>query len=131
MSFAPDSLVHRTQVAAGEIPADIAGSLPVHPTQLYEFTLAVLLFLALAWVYKKSRRPGETILAYLGGYSLWRFSIEFLRDDPGRHGFGSSLSDSQITALVYLVITAILWALLRRSDPVDSTPAENAPETPK
>ena len=127
MSFPPGSLVHRTQVAAGEIEAGVAGSLAVHPTQLYEFCLALLLFGALTWVQRNSRRPGETILAYVGGYSIWRFAMEFLRDDPGRHGFGSGLSDSQITALVYFALAGACWALLRRRPPT----AEETPESPK
>ena len=97
-------------------------------TQLYEFGLAILLFGALVWIQKRSRRAGETFLAYVGGYSTWRFLMEFLRDDPGRHGFGFTFSDSQVTALVYLVLAVICWIFLRRTTP---TTTEVTPESPK
>lgn len=87
----------------------------VHPTQLYELLLALLLFALLRRVGRSPSRPGATYLALLGGYSAWRFAIEFLRDDPGRHGFAAALSDSQITALGVLAAAAgaAAWRRLR------------------
>jgi prolipoprotein diacylglyceryltransferase len=80
--------------------------------------MALGLFAALAWIAKRSRRPGETYLAYVAGYSVIRFAVEFLRDDPGRHGFGAAaLSDSQIVAIAFAAVAAAAWARLRRSPP--------------
>lgn len=87
----------------------------VHPTQLYELLLALLLFAVLRKVDRTSSRPGGTYWALLAGYSVWRFAIEFVRDDPGRHGFGAALSDSQITALGVLAAAAgsAVWRRIR------------------
>lgn len=115
--FAPGSLAYHTQQRAGEIPRGAVEALPVHPTQLYEFGLAVLLAVGLLWLERRSKRTWEVSLAYFAGYSVWRFSVEFFRDDPGRHGFGSGLSDSQITALVVFSVAVVLWILLRRKAP--------------
>ncbi len=115
VAFASGSLAFREQRRAGLLPADAAASLPVHPTQLYELALGIVLFAALLLLIRRSRRPGETYLAYVLGYSAWRFAIEFLRDDPGRHGFGAgALSDSQVTALLFAAASALSWLALRR-----------------
>jgi phosphatidylglycerol:prolipoprotein diacylglycerol transferase len=87
MTFAPGSLAYETQLQAHEIAPGAARSLPVHPTQLYELVLGVVLFLVLREIHRRSRRPGETYLSYVLGYSVWRFVIEFFRSDPGRRNF--------------------------------------------
>ncbi len=122
LRFPPGSLAYDTQRAAGLIPKGAASSLPVYPIQLVEFAFGLALFGALAWLARRSRRPGEVSLAFVAGYSLWRFAIEFLRDDPGRHGFNAGISDSQVMAFVALGLSAVLWALLRRRDRAAGTP---------
>lgn len=127
VSFAPGSLAYEAQRAAAEIPSTAPRALPVHPTPLYEFTLGILLFLALREVHRRSRRPGETYLAYVAGYAVWRFVIEFYRADPGRFTFGASaLSDSQIASIVLggLAAAGLVWLRLRK-------PEGEAPPTPK
>jgi phosphatidylglycerol---prolipoprotein diacylglyceryl transferase len=129
VAFARGSLAYEEQ-RIGAIPMTIppARALPVHPTQLYELGLGILLFLGLRVVHRRSRRPGETYLAYVAGYSVWRFIIEFFRSDPGRHTFGASaLSDSQITSIVLGVAAAAAWAALRRRKPV-AAPEPSAPK---
>lgn len=117
VAFAPGSLAHATQVSQGEIPPSALEALPVHPVQLYEMALALGLFGVLWVVSRRSRRPGETLLVYIAGYSVVRFVVEFFRDDPGRHGLGAGLSDSQVTALVLIAVSGALWPLLRRRPP--------------
>jgi phosphatidylglycerol:prolipoprotein diacylglycerol transferase len=116
-AFGPGSLAHRTQAAAGQIPADAPAALPVHPAQLYEASFGLALFGAL-WAYGRRPRPrGEIACAFLAAYSAWRFVIEFFRDDPGRHGFNAGISDSQATALAVLAAAAGAWVFLRRKAP--------------
>lgn len=125
VAFRTGSLCHQTHVKAGLIPRGAARSLPVHPAQLYELLLGVGLCAALALLARRPRRTGELWCAYSIGYSVWRFTVEFFRDDPGRDTFGSgSLSDSQITALVVAAGAAVFWGWLRRR------PAAGAPEKP-
>jgi phosphatidylglycerol:prolipoprotein diacylglycerol transferase len=120
--FAPGSLAYRTQQESGALPHGAAESLPVHPAQLYEFGLAVLLSAGLLWLERRHPRAGEVSLGYFAGYSVWRFAVEFVRDDPGRHGFGGGgFSDSQWTALVVFSVSVVLWILLRRKAPEGRT----------
>ncbi len=127
VAFAHGSLAWQTQRAAGEIPADASSALPVWPIQLVELALGLALFAVLSGVRRRSGRAGETCLALVAGYSIWRFAIEFVRADPGRHGFGAgALSDSQVAALLLLAASGAAWGFLRRRPA-----AAGPPETPK
>jgi phosphatidylglycerol:prolipoprotein diacylglycerol transferase len=128
VAFRPGSLAYESQRAARVLPPGASASLPVHPTQLYEFLFALCLFAFLHWFKPRFARPGQTYLAYVLGYSLWRFVIEFFRDDPGRHNFGASaLTDSQFVAILFVVLTLVLWRILGRRQ---KSAGEEA-ETPK
>jgi phosphatidylglycerol:prolipoprotein diacylglycerol transferase len=56
-------------------------SLPVHPTQLYEFLAGVLLAAFLASGALERWGQGATAASFFIGYGVDRFLVEFLRDD--------------------------------------------------
>ena len=89
----------------------------LHPTQLYESFAMLLVFLFLLWLHKHKRFSGQVILAYALLYSVIRFSIEFLRDDPRGDVFGlttlTGLSTSQLISIV-VGIAALIVLILRR-----------------
>jgi phosphatidylglycerol:prolipoprotein diacylglycerol transferase len=89
----------------------------LHPTQLYESFAMLLVFLFLLWLHKRKRFSGQVILAYALLYSIIRFAIEFVRDDPRGDVFGltslTGLSTSQLISLV-IGITALILLILRR-----------------
>lgn len=89
----------------------------LHPTQLYESFAMLLVFFFLLWLHKHKRFTGQVILAYALLYSLIRFSIEFVRDDPRGDIFGlttlTGLSTSQMISLV-IGISALIILLIRR-----------------
>ncbi|HYE98333.1 MAG TPA: prolipoprotein diacylglyceryl transferase family protein, partial [Planctomycetota bacterium] len=114
VAFRRGSLAYQTHLKEGRIGPGADASLAVHPTQLYELLLALGLAAGLVLFERRSRRPGEAALGFFLGYSVWRFFIEFLRDDPGRDGFGAGLTDSQVAAIVVGGASLVLWALLRR-----------------
>ncbi len=125
LRFPPGSLAYETQRAERAIPPGAATSLPVHPTQLYELGFSLALFGILYALYRRSKRPGETFLAWVAGYSAWRIFIEAYRTDPDRHNFGfTSWSDSQVTGTVLLVLAVGGWvALWRQHRAVPPPPA--------
>lgn len=62
-----------------------AGPVPRHPSQLYEaFFEGVLLFLLLWWFHRRHVPLGFVCFAFLFGYGLCRFGIEFFRQ-PDAH----------------------------------------------
>src|SRR6185503_908254 len=88
----------------------------LHPTQLYESFAMLLVFFFLLWLHRHRRFKGQVILAYALLYSVIRFAIEFLRDDPRGDLFGlttlTHLSTSQLISL--LVGIASLIVLIAR-----------------
>ncbi len=81
VAFPLGSFAWEQQLAAGLIEADALRSLPVHPTQLYEAALLVLLALFMRWEAKGWDAPGGVALASIVGYATLRFGVEFLRAD--------------------------------------------------
>ncbi|MGH9846953.1 MAG: prolipoprotein diacylglyceryl transferase [Blastocatellia bacterium] len=87
----------------------------LHPTQLYESAVMVVVFAILLVMFRRRRFHGQVILAYAILYAVARFVIELWRDDPRGEVWG--LSTSQFIAVI-LFIGAIL-AFIYRSRTAD------------
>jgi phosphatidylglycerol:prolipoprotein diacylglycerol transferase len=89
----------------------------LHPTQLYESFAMLIVFFFLLWLHKHKRFSGQVILLYALLYSVIRFAIEFVRDDPRGDLFGlttlTGLSTSQIISLIVgggaLILLILRW----------------------
>ncbi len=88
-------------------------SLPVLPTQLFEAAALLLLFAALLLLYRKFK--GFTAGAYMIGYSVIRFFMEFLRDDPRPEMCGLSSAQNVSILLFVLGLGFIGWSLFRNA----------------
>ncbi len=65
-----------------------AGSLPRHPSQLYECALeGIVLLCILQWYARKPRLTGSISALFLLLYGIFRFLVEFLREPDFSHGF--------------------------------------------
>jgi phosphatidylglycerol:prolipoprotein diacylglycerol transferase len=84
----------------------------VHPTQIYESLLNFSLYAGLALLFRKRKFDGHVFAAYLLGYAVIRFSIEFLRDDPRGNTLGG-LAPGQLISICLVIAGGILWAKLR------------------
>ena len=95
------------------VPIDVH----LHPTQLYESFAMLIVFVFLFWLHKRKRFSGQVILFYALLYSVIRFLIEFVRDDPRGDILGltslTGLSTSQIISVLVgvcaLVILIVRW----------------------
>jgi len=76
-------------------------SLPVHPTQIYESLVGVLLLLVALAVRKRQSFQGEVGLTVAFGYGLLRFSLELLRDDTERGSYGPALPEHVLIPLAF------------------------------
>jgi phosphatidylglycerol---prolipoprotein diacylglyceryl transferase len=89
----------------------------LHPTQLYESFAMLLVFFFLLWLHRRRSFNGQVILAYALLYSVIRFAIEFVRDDPRGDILGlttlTGLSTSQLISLV-VGIAALILLIVRR-----------------
>jgi phosphatidylglycerol:prolipoprotein diacylglycerol transferase len=90
------------------VPTDVY----LHPTQLYESFAMLFVFFFLLWMHKRKKFSGQVILLYALLYSIVRFAIEFVRDDPRGDIFGlttlTGLSTSQMISLVVGIAAAVL-----------------------
>lgn len=84
-----------------------------HPYQLYESLADFGLFLALIWAEGKFAGiravEGGLFLAYLSGYSVLRFFLEFLRDNES---YFLGLSYGQWTCIVFVALSAAVYRFL-------------------
>jgi phosphatidylglycerol:prolipoprotein diacylglycerol transferase len=102
-------------VRFSELGHEITGvpvGVPLHPTQLYESFVMLIVFFFLLWLHKRRLFSGQVILFYALLYSVVRFSIEFFRDDPRGDLFGlttaTGLSTSQLISIVVAVVALVL-----------------------
>jgi phosphatidylglycerol:prolipoprotein diacylglycerol transferase len=103
----------------------------LHPTQLYESFAMVLVFLFLFWLHKRKRFDGQVILVYALVYSVIRFAIEFVRDDPRGDILGlttlTGLSTSQMISLIIGIAALILLITRNRKTRVLNYEDSRAP----
>ncbi len=65
-----------------------AGSLPRHPSQLYEAILEGLVLFTMVWVFSaKKRRVGAVSGLFALGYGVFRFGVEFVRTPDAQLGY--------------------------------------------
>ena len=94
-----------------------AGSMPRHPSQLYQFALEGLTLFVVLWAFTARPRPvGAGSAVFLIGYGALRFTAEFFREPDDFLGFlaldlsmGQWLSLPMIAAGVFL----LAWAYRR------------------
>jgi phosphatidylglycerol:prolipoprotein diacylglycerol transferase len=90
-------------------------SLPVIPTQLIQIGSNLLLFLICYAMYRKWRKfDGSVFWTFMILYAIFRFIIEFYRDDHRGTWFNDSLSTSQIMVIPGVIVSVIMLFYLRR-----------------
>jgi phosphatidylglycerol:prolipoprotein diacylglycerol transferase len=101
-------------------PTDPLG-LPRHPSQIYEAVGEGLLLFCLLWVLQRRAvrggwyRPGQLTAAFLIGYGVLRFLIEFTRQPDAQLGFvAGRLSMGQLLCMVMIAAGLILGRRMTR-----------------
>lgn len=93
-----------------------------HPSQLYELALEGLMLFALLWLFSsRPRRRGQVSAAFLMGYGLARFAVEFTREPDNFLGLlgllGLGLSMGQWLCVPMLLAGAVLWRWAGKGQP--------------
>jgi len=85
---------------------------PRHPSQLYQFGLEGMLLFVLLWLYaRKQRSPGQVTGAFIFGYGVCRFVVEYFRQpDKGLENLALGLSMGQWLCIPMILGGAALWA---------------------
>jgi phosphatidylglycerol:prolipoprotein diacylglycerol transferase len=97
------------------VPAGIPDTqiLAVHPTQLYEIGIALVMFYFLWTIGARAHRQGQLFGLFMVMYAIERFLIEFVRAKGDRILLG--LSTAQIASMIVLALG--LWLLNRPGAP--------------
>lgn len=96
-----------------------------HPVVLYEALgegVFLWLFLFLVWRFQK--RAGSILIAYLSGYGLIRFFLEYLREPDPQIGFlfpsfFGGLTLGQLFSLGMVLVALLLWSWRRKYATMD------------
>ena len=94
------------------LPCAAGDSANVVPTQLFEMIFLIILAVALAVLFYKYNF-NYNFSVYLISYGIFRFIIEFWRNDQRGQFLGTALSPSQIWSIV-LVLAGIAYVFLYR-----------------
>ncbi|HJR64819.1 MAG TPA: prolipoprotein diacylglyceryl transferase [Gemmatimonadaceae bacterium] len=115
---APPSTAQNMQEMFGiPVPADVPPNtvLAVHPTQLYEVTMAFILFLLLLRLRDHKHAEGWLMGVYCVMAGVERFIVEFFRAKDDR--FFGALTVAQVIALVFIAIGIAVMAMRSRVTP--------------
>ena len=117
-SFACDQTItgspaYQHHLSEGLLADDALASLAVHPTQIYESAAGLLLFAFSFWLLTHRKFRGQVLVTVGALYGLWRFFIEYLRDDPER-GFAFGFSTSQLISLALIPVCIIAYVQLKK-----------------
>ncbi|MEO8223199.1 MAG: prolipoprotein diacylglyceryl transferase [Gammaproteobacteria bacterium] len=89
-----------------------------HPSQLYEAGLEGLTLFLILWVYSSRPRPASAVAAaFLVGYGVFRFAVEFVRLPDAHIGylaFGWLTMGQLLTLPMLLLGLVLLWLAYRR-----------------
>jgi phosphatidylglycerol---prolipoprotein diacylglyceryl transferase len=99
---------------------DAAYAFPVHPTQLYEAALSLVLMVSCLVLFPRRRFWGQVLLSLCVVYGTARFFLENLRDDPER-GFAFGFSTTQLMSLLIVPTAAIIYSLMRKPAPLSGS----------
>jgi phosphatidylglycerol:prolipoprotein diacylglycerol transferase len=117
-SFACDQTItgspaYQHHLQEGLLAEDAVSSLAVHPTQIYESLAGLMLFAFSFWLLTHRSFRGQVLVTVGALYGLWRFFIEYLRDDPER-GFAFGFSTSQLISLALIPVCVIAYVQLKK-----------------
>ncbi len=95
-----------------------------HPVVTYEIIFNLIVFGILLMLRKKLKPDGSLFLVYLGLYSIWRISSDFLREGTD---FLFGLHQAQVIGIIVLVICVVLLIVRKTRWVKDEEAAEKNP----
>jgi phosphatidylglycerol:prolipoprotein diacylglycerol transferase len=98
-------------------PGGPPAGVPLHPTQVYETILNLLLYGALVWLYRRKKFDGQVFAVYLVSYGVIRSFVELFRGDYPQYYFGGWATPAHLISFIILVVGAVLLRLLPRMMP--------------
>lgn len=92
-------------------------NLAVHPTQLYEAVVGLVIFILSEWRFKNRKYVGQVFLQGVSIYAVMRFAIEYFRGDDYRGFlFGGHISYSQLVSIAIIPFALVAMFMYSRKD---------------
>ncbi|OUR96071.1 hypothetical protein A9Q86_16460 [Flavobacteriales bacterium 33_180_T64] len=85
----------------------------VHPTQLYEVTLLLIIFIILHKIYRKKTHDGDIFIRYIFYYAIGRIIIEYFRGDNRGYIINNTFSHSQAIGVIVIFFTILFYFKLK------------------
>jgi phosphatidylglycerol:prolipoprotein diacylglycerol transferase len=89
----------------------------VHPTEIYDGLLNLILYLGLAWLFRRKKFDGQIFATYLVVYALFRSIAEYFRGDYPTDHVHAGLTSAQLVSLPMFAAGLVLWLVLSRRAP--------------
>ncbi len=89
-------------------------ALPVHPTQAYDALLNLILYLGLAWLYRRKKFDGQVFATYLLCYAVTRSIVESFRGDYSSMHIHGGLTPAHMISIGIFITGAALFGYLSR-----------------
>jgi phosphatidylglycerol---prolipoprotein diacylglyceryl transferase len=99
----------------------------VHPTQIYDSLLNLILWCGLAWLYRRKKFDGQVFAVYLMGYAIFRSIVEMFRGDYPVYYLGGFITPAQLLSVAIIIAgIGLYWYLSHQPrtpmNPVTATP---------
>ena len=94
---------------------------PVHPSQIYDALLNLILYVFLAWLFRRRKFDGQIFATYLMVYAIFRSIAESFRGDYPADHVHAGLTSAQLVSVPIFVTGAVLMVLLSRRGKVAAT----------
>ena len=98
-------------------PGHPTGGLPVHPTEIYDALLNLILYGFLAWLFRRKKFDGQVFSTYLLCYAVTRSIVEYFRGDYTNLHYHLGLTPAQWISVPIFVAGLALAAVLSRRAP--------------
>ena len=90
------------------------GGLPVHPTEIYDALDNFILYLLLAWLFRRKKFDGEVFVTYLVGYAITRAVMEYFRGDYPPDQIHLGLTPGELISIPVFIVGLVLGVILSR-----------------
>jgi phosphatidylglycerol---prolipoprotein diacylglyceryl transferase len=90
---------------------------PVHPTEIYDALLNLVLYIFLAWLIRRKKFDGQVFATYLIGYAIFRSIVEYFRGDYPADHVHAGLTSAQLVSVPIFFAGLALAAILSRRTP--------------
>jgi phosphatidylglycerol:prolipoprotein diacylglycerol transferase len=81
----------------------------VHPTQIYDSLLNLILYLGLAWLFRRRKFDGQIFATFLMCYAVTRSTVEFFRGDYSVDHLHGGLTPAHWISIGIFIAGAVLF----------------------